>query len=118
VVYPSFYEGFGLPIVDAIARGLRVVALDTAVNREIGSVTRSSDLLLITDHTELRPTVARILRESRAVTRPDSPFRTWPDVAHQYAESFIDLLGRELDIDLIRRRWELLNTIDAVHPLS
>lgn len=35
VVFPSAYEGFGLPIADAIDFGVPVVAFDTAVAREV-----------------------------------------------------------------------------------
>ena len=118
VVYPSFYEGFGMPILDAVARGIPVVALDTAVNREVRSVAGGSGLFLVRDHGEMRPVVSRIISEPVAAARNRDPVRTWTDVAAQYARSFDDLLSCELDVDLIRRRWELLTTIDAVHDLA
>src|SRR4029079_14936735 len=34
-VFPSFCESFGMPMVEAMARGLFIVAADTAENREI-----------------------------------------------------------------------------------
>jgi len=118
VVYPSFYEGFGLPIVDAIARGLRVVALDTAVTQEVRAITDESSLVLVKDHGALRAAVAGILGEPRIAVPPDRRLRRWPEVARQYAQSLGDLLDRGLDVGLIRRRWDLMTTIDAVHPLS
>ncbi len=36
VVYPSRYEGFGLPIVEGLAAGVPVVASDLPVFREVG----------------------------------------------------------------------------------
>lgn len=118
VVYPSFYEGFGMPIVDAIARGLRVVALDSAVNQEIRALTDSDYLVLVKDHTEMRSAVSNILSDPLVGSPKEESLRKWPDVARQYAQSFDDLLDRNLDTELIRRRWDLLATIDAVHPLG
>lgn len=118
VVYPSFYEGFGIPIVDAVARGIPVVALDSEVNQEVRSVTGDSHLFLVRDHGEMRSVVSRIISDPPIAAPREDPLRTWRDVATQYARSFDDLLNRELNIDLIRRRWELLTTIDAVHPLA
>ena len=117
VVYPSFYEGFGIPLVDAVARGIPVVALDTAVNREVRQLIGKSHLHLAKDHAEMRGIVQALLAEPPA-GRPNQSLRSWRDAAREYARSLDDLLARDLNIDLIRRRWELLTTIDAVHPLT
>lgn len=34
-VFPSLYEGFGLPVVEALACGIRIVLADTEVGREV-----------------------------------------------------------------------------------
>lgn len=36
LVYPSIVEGFGLPIVEALLHGRRVLASDTPIHREVG----------------------------------------------------------------------------------
>ena len=44
--------------------------------------------------------------------------RQWNDVGADYARTVTELLGSEINVELLRRRWELLNIIDAVHPLA
>ena len=117
VVYPSFYEGFGIPIIDAAARGIPVVALDTAVNREVRELV-GRHLHLVKDHGEMRAAVHALIANPPAAGPPNTQLRKWGDVARDYARSFDELLTRDLNIDLIRRRWELLTIIDAVHPLT
>ncbi len=43
LLYLSDYEGFGLPVIEALANRTPVLALDTPINREIGG----SDIMLI-----------------------------------------------------------------------
>ena len=117
VVYPSLYEGFGMPIVDALAKGIPVVAIDSVVNQEVRSVVGDRNLFLVPDHQEMRSIVARIVNEPLTGPGERTAARTWREVAGEYARSFDDLLARQLDVDLLRRRWDLLMTIDAVHPL-
>ena len=117
VVYPSFDDGLGIPIMDAIARGIRVVAMDTAYNREIRALADPARLFLVKDHGELRPVVCGIIGNPPSTAVNGNGLRKWGDVARRYASSFHDLLGRELDVELIRRRWDLLTIIDSVHPL-
>ena len=47
VVFPSFYEGFGLPMVNALAYGRTVVARDSALVREIGGAYRGPGRLVV-----------------------------------------------------------------------
>ncbi len=47
VVYPSRYEGFGLPLVEGLAAGVPVVASDLPVFREVGG-----DQILLFDPTD------------------------------------------------------------------
>jgi GT2 family glycosyltransferase len=117
-VCPSLNEGFSVPVVDAIARGLPVVALDTAANREVRASAAENSLVLVKDYDELRTAVAKILRERLSPIPMDRKHRRWPQVAQEYARAFDELLARDIDVGLIHRRWDLMMTLDAVYPFG
>lgn len=58
-VYPSLYEGFGLPVLEAMARGLAVVTSDSSSLREVGE----GVALLVdpNDPMELRKAIRRLI---------------------------------------------------------
>ena len=110
VVYPSYYEGFGLPVLDSLALGRPVVALDTEMNRELKTLTGSENLHLIATHAELRSEVTKVLAgPCHAAVTP----RHWADVAREYAAAFEEMLAAPLDVEKMRRRWEWLAALDA-----
>jgi hypothetical protein len=50
---------------------------------------------------------------------PGSPqLRSWRDAAREYAAAFESLLDAGIDVDLVRRRWKLMQTLDAYHPFA
>jgi glycosyltransferase involved in cell wall biosynthesis len=56
-VYPSIYEGFGLPVLEAMARGLAVVTSDSSSLREVGE-----GVALLVDPTDPRELGKAMLR--------------------------------------------------------
>jgi len=60
-VYPSVYEGFGLPVLEAMARGLAVVTSDSSSLREVGE----GAALLVDpgDPMEMRKAMRRLIED-------------------------------------------------------
>jgi GT2 family glycosyltransferase len=113
VVYPSHYEGFGLPVIDTLALGKPVVVLDSAVNRELASALGDTNLHRIGSMKDLRSIVERLFRMEPAERIDGQEPRRWHDVAQDYARAFREMLSRDFDLPRMRARWELLRTLDS-----
>ena len=115
VVFPSFYEGFGLPVGEALAQGKPVVARDDEVMREVAELMQSPRLYLAADFTEMRRHVANLLAgDCPPALQP--PMRSWRDAAADYARAFEALLSSPIDVGLLERRSKLMETLDSYSP--
>ena len=112
VVYPSYYEGYGLPVADSLAFGKPVVALDTAVNREIAVKTGDRNLHLVPSAKEFRPVVRGLWDEP--FIHPRLTPRRWSDTAGEYFSAFQQIIGTDIDIQKMRRRWETVRLIESL----
>jgi glycosyltransferase involved in cell wall biosynthesis len=79
LIIPSFAEGFGLPIVEAMGHNLPVIASDAPIFREIGGDAVAYFDLLNCD--SLAQCIAADLARQEAFAAP--PVRTWEDAAKQ-----------------------------------
>jgi glycosyltransferase involved in cell wall biosynthesis len=98
VVFPSFYEGFGIPIVQGLARGRTVVARASALVSELADLYRGPGRLL-TYSTE-RELVDLLNRLDRGETLPGVPLGaaasagtwTWHSAARCVLEAVSELV--------------------------
>jgi glycosyltransferase involved in cell wall biosynthesis len=111
LVYPSHYEGFGLPVMDALAMGKVVVVLDSEVNRELARITGNKNLYRLRSIHQLQSTVNRVFdQEASATVRP---FRSWHETAEEYGAAFKEILANEIDLGKLRRRWDAIRTLES-----
>jgi glycosyltransferase involved in cell wall biosynthesis len=93
-IWPSFYEGFGLPVHEALAAGAPVLCADTPVNREI-----AGDLVTYTDPYDDEQMAEAIITRCQ---RPAPPQHAVVDHLTQYTAgtagaALLDTYRRALD---------------------
>ena len=109
LVYPSHYEGFGLPVIDALAIGKPVIALQSRVNDEIDALLKNPNFYMVRSLTELNDAVSSLWNGTAATLV--RPLRRWCDAAEDYIEVFRELLLQEMDVNQLQERWELVRLV-------
>jgi glycosyltransferase involved in cell wall biosynthesis len=112
VVFPSFYEGFGLPVVNALAYGRTVVARDSALVREISRVYRGPGRLVVYEN-EI-DLINRLSRLAHGRPVPEIPLTQdvecppcgWSRAARDI-EAFLGALVQEANLTQMRARAAL-----------
>jgi len=104
VVFPSFYEGFGLPIFDALSQNRRLFLRDNVINREItdaiGVPAGANNVIFYDDYLDLVSKFAQHFEDgepSRVIQ--DSP-QTW----HSSALEICDFIAARIS------NWDARNT--------
>lgn len=97
LLFPSIYEGFGLPMLEAMSLGCPVLALDTPVNREVSG---TAALLLPEDVKAWSEALGRIISEKNIAEEMkkrgfDNLRRfSWENTAKVYFDVFSDLVSK------------------------
>ncbi|MEA2510893.1 MAG: hypothetical protein QOJ59_380 [Thermomicrobiales bacterium] len=98
VVYPSWYEGFGLPVLEALAAGVPVVASDVPALREVAGDTAffappsSADALA--EAIERALDADQQEHEARELRRLRARLYSWDDAGKALAVVLADAAGR------------------------
>ncbi|MFH0793897.1 MAG: glycosyltransferase family 1 protein [bacterium] len=79
LLFPSHYEGFGFPMVEALAAGCRVIASDIEVFRELDR--GGTTLLTLDDYRAWAQAMANLPKDS--MPHSDHVVRRWDDVAKE-----------------------------------
>lgn len=120
IIFPSVYEGFGLPILDGIKYDKKVIAANNQLNRELKKEFENfaENIYLFDELEELKELVGIVEADPKPVYKGgEKKIRTW-GMAAQELEVFLDkVLHLEVERDLLKRRWEDMHYIEDVHRM-
>lgn len=101
VVFPSLYEGFGLPVVEAALSGRPVLVWDTEVNRELVDKFNLTNVFMCSSSKELVEKF-KLLRNNPTAVQPQ--MRTMNHFNDELVGKLACLLTATVNVDLIARR--------------
>jgi len=112
VIFPSLYEGFGLPLVIGFKCGKRVIINNNALNNELlEHFNKFKEYFLLFDKFEQ---IGEIIEntdfsvELKKVEYNDS----WDRVAAELESFFCDILEEDVNVDTLVERWQLFNLLN------
>jgi glycosyltransferase involved in cell wall biosynthesis len=119
VVFPSFYEGFGLPLLNGLAHGKTVVVRRSSVFHEvIARFPNPGRLVEFENSLELVPILGKVLHGAAealphlAGAMPRGPAHDWKACASQLLE-FADKMRAAENVEIWRKRDRALGYVKA-----
>ncbi|EOS23719.1 hypothetical protein C804_05408 [Lachnospiraceae bacterium A4] len=120
ILFPSVYEGFGLPILDGIKYDKKVIATNNELNRELKKAFDNfSDNIFLFDKLEdLKDVIAEVDKSPVPVYKNGKKeVRTWKTVAEELEKFLEEVLKTDVDNNILKRRWEDMRYIEDVHRM-
>lgn len=113
VLFPSVYEGFGLPILESIAYQKKIILKDNELNKELceNFPEAKNGFFFFENFDELGLTI--LLAEKSSAYRENYVGRTWKDVAVETEEFVSDVLKNEVNNSELIKRWKDLTYLET-----
>jgi len=112
VIFPSQYEGFGLPIAIGLKNKKRVIVSNVELNRELQEYFRAfENYFLFFDNFSQIPEIINRIDFSEEL--PSAEYTvTWDNAAVEIEVFFEEILNTEVNVDKLNERWYLFNFIE------
>lgn len=118
ILFPSLYEGFGLPILKGIEFDKKIVMTDNELNRELKEYFEvfSENVLLFEESRDVKALLDEVAANPKVHYKNDTKvMRTWKDVAVDSERFIRQILEQETDDELLKERWLEMRYLENVH---
>lgn len=116
ILFPSLYEGFGLPVLKGIEFDKKIVVNNNELNRELKAYfeSYSENMLLYEDSRDIEKLLDEVAQNPNVHYKDNKKVvRTWRDAAVD-SEAFIKkILGQDVNVGLLRARWNEMGCLDS-----
>lgn len=117
IIFPSVYEGFGLPILNAINYNKKIIINNNPLNREQVDVLKyyKNNIYLFDGGEEIEEYLDKIKRDPvPQFDRANYKERTWTNVAEEVEKALEEILKEDVDLDVLKQRWEEMRYLERV----
>uniref|UniRef100_N2ARY2 Glycosyltransferase 2-like domain-containing protein n=1 Tax=Eubacterium plexicaudatum ASF492 TaxID=1235802 RepID=N2ARY2_9FIRM len=117
IIFPSVYEGFGLPILDAVRFDKKIAVQNNGLNRELKrEFADFSENIYLFDHLEtLKDFIADVEAYPKAVLKNGRKvIRTWDQAATELESFLAEVLAEKIDFRLLEDRWSELKYAENI----
>lgn len=118
IIFPSVYEGFGLPILNAINYSKKIVINNNPLNREqVESLQYYKDNIYLFDSgEEIESYLDEIVKSPEPKVNAETYItRSWADVAEGVENALAEILNQDVDVKILNDRWEEMRYLERVH---
>jgi hypothetical protein len=113
VIFPSLYEGFGLPIATGLKNGKRVIVNSNPLNYELlEHFKKFENYFLFFDSFEQISDIINSADFSQDISHIEYD-DSWDRVATELESFFDEILTEDIDMDKLNARWNTYKLIDA-----
>ncbi len=120
LVFPSVYEGFGLPFLDGIKYDKKIIVTNNELNSELRDFfdCYSENVYLFNELEEIEGKI-KTVKESPTVIykNGEKKIRTWSDAASEIDGFLTEVMTVGLDKEHLIRRWNDCRYLENVHRM-
>lgn len=119
IIFPSIYEGFGLPILDGIVYDKKIVVNDNALNREQQKYMPcySNNIFFFKYCEELEGLLDNIWEDPKVTYIGEKRVKLWNETAQEVEAFLEEILEAKVDTEILKERWEEMRYLENIHRM-